>query len=60
MYDIYFSSALYGFKGFLLVFGIFLAWETKNVNVKGLDDSKIWFLFLEQRVFMIECTREVK
>ncbi|XP_071808994.1 gamma-aminobutyric acid type B receptor subunit 2-like [Asterias amurensis] len=40
VYDIYFSSALYGFKGFLLVFGIFLAWETKNVNVKGLDDSK--------------------
>ncbi|XP_022089368.1 gamma-aminobutyric acid type B receptor subunit 2-like [Acanthaster planci] len=36
----YFTIALYGVKGVLLTFGIFLAWETRNIAVSQLNDSK--------------------
>jgi 7 transmembrane sweet-taste receptor of 3 GCPR. len=31
---------MYCYKGFLLIFGLFLAWETRNVKVAVLNDSK--------------------
>ncbi|KAL5005108.1 hypothetical protein ScPMuIL_018564 [Solemya velum] len=31
---------LYGLKGLLLLFGVFLAWETRNVKIPALNDSK--------------------
>ncbi|XP_072049784.1 gamma-aminobutyric acid type B receptor subunit 2-like [Amphiura filiformis] len=34
-------TLLYGFKGLLLVFGAFLAWETRKVTLPALNDSKL-------------------
>ncbi|CAH3180504.1 unnamed protein product [Porites lobata] len=31
---------VYAYKGILLVFGAFLAWETKNVKIQALNDSR--------------------
>ncbi|XP_038071357.1 gamma-aminobutyric acid type B receptor subunit 2-like [Patiria miniata] len=39
-HDVYFIAALYGVKGVLLTFGLFLAWETRNIAVSRLSDSK--------------------
>ncbi|XP_014667669.1 PREDICTED: LOW QUALITY PROTEIN: gamma-aminobutyric acid type B receptor subunit 2-like [Priapulus caudatus] len=36
----YFAGALYAYKGLLLIFGAFLAWETRKVSVPVLNDSK--------------------
>ncbi|XP_028399793.1 gamma-aminobutyric acid type B receptor subunit 2-like [Dendronephthya gigantea] len=36
----YFLITTLGYKGLLLVFGIFLAWETRNIEIKALNDSK--------------------
>ncbi len=36
----YFTLALYGVKGTLLTFGLFLAWETRNICISQLNDSK--------------------
>jgi len=33
-------GCLYAYKGLLLILGLFLAWETRNVNFPGLNDSK--------------------
>ena len=30
---------VYGFKGILLIFGSFLAWETRKVKIAALNDS---------------------
>ena len=39
-YQNYFLVTTLGCKGLLLVFGIFLAWETRNIEIKALNDSK--------------------
>ncbi|XP_072035545.1 gamma-aminobutyric acid type B receptor subunit 1-like [Amphiura filiformis] len=39
-YQLYFSVAIYGVKAVLLTFGVFLAWETRNIRVSELNDSK--------------------
>ena len=31
---------MFTYKGLLLFFGIFLAWETRNVSIPALNDSK--------------------
>ena len=31
---------MFTYKGLLLLFGIFLAWETRNVSIPALNDSK--------------------
>ena len=33
-------GVLCGYKGLLLLFGAFLAWETRNVSIPALNDSK--------------------
>jgi gamma-aminobutyric acid type B receptor len=33
-------GSLYGYKAILLLFGVFLAWETRNVEIPALNDSK--------------------
>ncbi|CAH1785979.1 unnamed protein product [Owenia fusiformis] len=33
-------AAIYAYKGLLLVFGCFLAWETRHVSIPALNDSK--------------------
>ena len=33
-------GVLYGYKGILLLFGVFLVWETRNVTIPALNDSK--------------------
>ncbi|XP_022089765.1 gamma-aminobutyric acid type B receptor subunit 2-like [Acanthaster planci] len=40
VHEVYFTAAIYGFKGILLVLGLFLSWEIRNVSIKGLNDSK--------------------
>uniref|UniRef100_A0A1A9VIX6 G-protein coupled receptors family 3 profile domain-containing protein n=1 Tax=Glossina austeni TaxID=7395 RepID=A0A1A9VIX6_GLOAU len=35
-----FLSIIYAYKGLLLVFGAFLAWETRHVSIPALNDSK--------------------
>ncbi|KAL3841859.1 hypothetical protein ACJMK2_019956 [Sinanodonta woodiana] len=37
----YWFAALYIFKGLLLAFGTFIAWETRMVQVPALNDSKL-------------------
>lgn len=39
-FQTHFTSCLYAYKGLLLIFGLFLAWETRNVTVTALNDSK--------------------
>ena len=34
------TGCLYAYKGLLLVLGVFLAWETRNVNFPALNDSR--------------------
>lgn len=36
----YWLGAMYAFKALLLVFGLFLAWETRNVTIPVLNDSR--------------------
>ncbi|XP_077992097.1 gamma-aminobutyric acid type B receptor subunit 2-like [Glandiceps talaboti] len=36
----YWMGALYCYKGLLLIFGTFLAWETRKVTIAALNDSK--------------------
>ncbi|XP_023348686.1 gamma-aminobutyric acid type B receptor subunit 2 [Eurytemora carolleeae] len=35
-----FVGIIYAYKGLLMVFGAFLAWETRNVQIPALNDSK--------------------
>lgn len=39
-YKTYFMAILFAYKGILLLFGLFLAWETRNVTIPALNDSK--------------------
>lgn len=34
------SGLVYGFKGLILVFGLFLAYETRSIKVKQINDSR--------------------
>ncbi|KAJ7383923.1 hypothetical protein OS493_024608 [Desmophyllum pertusum] len=43
-----------GLKGILLIFGVFLAWETRNVHYPSLNDSKNIGLAV-YNVFMFSC-----
>ncbi|XP_064635298.1 gamma-aminobutyric acid type B receptor subunit 2-like isoform X3 [Lineus longissimus] len=36
----YWQIAVYSYKGLILVIGTFIAWETRKVNIPGLNDSK--------------------
>ncbi|KAJ8044805.1 Gamma-aminobutyric acid type B receptor subunit 1 [Holothuria leucospilota] len=38
---LYWQAALYTYKGLLLIFGVFLAWETRKVTIPALNDSKL-------------------
>ncbi|XP_072030704.1 gamma-aminobutyric acid type B receptor subunit 1-like [Amphiura filiformis] len=40
-YITYWLLALYSYKGLLLLFGTFLAWETRKVTFAALNDSKL-------------------
>lgn len=31
---------MYGYKGFLLIMGVYMAWETRNVKIQALNDSQ--------------------
>jgi gamma-aminobutyric acid type B receptor len=33
-------GALYAYKGLLLLFGVYMAWETRNVKIPALNDSQ--------------------
>lgn len=33
-------GVMYGFKGLILVFGLFLAYETRSIKVKQINDSR--------------------
>ncbi|CAH1272386.1 GABBR1 [Branchiostoma lanceolatum] len=33
-------GVLYGYKGLLLLFGVFLAYETRDVNIKDINDTR--------------------
>ncbi|XP_048486875.1 gamma-aminobutyric acid type B receptor subunit 2 isoform X1 [Plutella xylostella] len=35
-----FIGVIYAYKGLLLIFGAFLAWETRSVSIPALNDSK--------------------
>ncbi|KAH3709350.1 hypothetical protein DPMN_068812 [Dreissena polymorpha] len=38
--QVYWFITMYVYKGLLLAFGTFLAWETRNVTVQELNDSR--------------------
>ena len=46
--------SLCGLKGILLIFGVFLAWETRNVHYPSLNDSKSIGLAV-YNMFMLSC-----
>ncbi|XP_033641055.1 gamma-aminobutyric acid type B receptor subunit 2-like [Asterias rubens] len=48
----YFIMALYGVKGVLLTFGLFLAWETRNICISQLNDSK----YIAASVYIVSLT----
>ncbi|GAB1608878.1 gamma-aminobutyric acid type B receptor subunit 1-like [Argonauta hians] len=33
-------GAMYAYKGLLLIFGVYMAWETRNVKIPALNDSR--------------------
>ncbi|KAB0791553.1 hypothetical protein PPYR_03353 [Photinus pyralis] len=35
-----FVGSIYAYKGLLMIFGAFLAWETRNVSIPALNDSR--------------------
>jgi len=35
------QACMYGYKGMLLLFGAYLAWETRKVHIPALNDSKM-------------------
>nr|XP_006824877.1 PREDICTED: gamma-aminobutyric acid type B receptor subunit 2-like [Saccoglossus kowalevskii] len=39
-YSAYFTAAILVFKGLLLIFGAFITWQTRNVSIPALNDSK--------------------
>ncbi|XP_072047142.1 gamma-aminobutyric acid type B receptor subunit 1-like [Amphiura filiformis] len=53
-YILYWLLALYIYKGFLLIFGAFLAWETRKVTIDALNDSK--FIGISVYNVIILCT----
>ena len=69
-YQLHFTVAVYCYKGFLLIFGLFLAWETRNVKVAVLNDSKyigkfedvrpIDLFYVVQTIFLLKMTIYVK
>jgi len=44
---------LCGYKGLLLLFGAFLAWETRNVTITALNDSKYVIIKQERTVTVL-------
>ncbi|XP_072016480.1 gamma-aminobutyric acid type B receptor subunit 2-like [Amphiura filiformis] len=40
-HQIYWLATLYSYKALLLIFGAFLAWETRQVTISALNDSKL-------------------
>lgn len=38
--DGFVPGLVYGFKGLILVFGLFLAYETRSIKVKQINDSR--------------------
>ncbi|XP_072015065.1 gamma-aminobutyric acid type B receptor subunit 2-like [Amphiura filiformis] len=40
-HHIYWLATLYSYKALLLIFGAFLAWETRQVTISALNDSKL-------------------
>ncbi|XP_065654182.1 gamma-aminobutyric acid type B receptor subunit 2 isoform X3 [Hydra vulgaris] len=39
-YQYHFFVAIYVYKGFLLIFGLFMAWETRKIKIAVINDSK--------------------
>ena len=37
---IVFTGVMFGYKGVLLLFGLLLAYETRNVKIKQINDSR--------------------
>ncbi|XP_035828589.1 gamma-aminobutyric acid type B receptor subunit 1-like [Aplysia californica] len=48
-------GALYAYKGLLLAFGCFLAWETRHVSIPALNDSKYIGMSVYNVVIMCVC-----
>ena len=39
-YSSYLQLIMYTIKGIVLIFGVFLAWQTRKVSIPALNDSK--------------------
>ncbi|PIK47639.1 putative gamma-aminobutyric acid type B receptor subunit 2 [Apostichopus japonicus] len=39
-HDQYFTGFIMVYKGLLLIFGTFITWQTRNVNIPALNDSR--------------------
>ncbi|XP_041367039.1 gamma-aminobutyric acid type B receptor subunit 2-like [Gigantopelta aegis] len=48
-------GSIYAYKGLLLVFGCFLAWETRHVSIPALNDSKYIGMSVYNVVIMCVC-----
>ncbi|XP_070548612.1 gamma-aminobutyric acid type B receptor subunit 2-like [Ptychodera flava] len=53
-HSLYFSIALYCYKGFILLWGVFLAWETRRVSLTQLNDST--YIALSIYAVFVTCT----
>lgn len=43
--------AMYGYKGFLLIMGVYMAWETRHIKVEALNDSQYINICVYSAVF---------
>ena len=48
------SGIIYAYKGLMLAFGAFLAWETRTVNVPALNDSR--YIGISVYNVVVSCT----
>ncbi len=55
-YQLYWIGALFVINGLLLIFGAFLAWETRNITMAALNDSKLIGEWVNPHVYPI-CER---
>ena len=46
-HDFFFVTTIFAYKGCILVFGMFLAWSTRNIRITQLNDSKGVFFFFQ-------------
>lgn len=51
------AGITYGYKGFLLIVGLFLAYETRNVKIRAINDLRLLAMAVYNIVVSISFTK---